>query len=367
MVKAKRYNPENRKGKQKIVCRVCLKDHPLRFCEKFLAMDYMERMRIVSIYRHCAGCLAHDHTWRTCKSEGRCKKCGDMHHTMLHKPGPRSSGGKVRSVIKRLGPRSSKPKSEHGPSSSNSSSEKGPSSSNDSREKGPRSSCSSSSGKPMSSSSSMRNRQTAALVIKNDSGTEKSHRSQNASQDMVPYRSRYETKNRVRDQQIEEPSPMYTIKETVMLRPTAVVKIVRGDRYIYERAIIDPGADTTIIDESLVRRMGQKAIRVGNEYKCYLQLRGRYGMSNTVETYARVRQKYSILTPKKSVDIRIVDEYPGLQLADPLFYLAGNVHLSLGGDLYSKIIRNGVSGGTFGKPIAQFTIFGFIISGACSN
>ena len=68
-----------------------------------------------------------------------------------------------------------------------------------------------------------------------------------------------------------------------------------------------------------------------------------------------------------SVDGRILDEFPGLQLADPQFYVAAPVNLVLGADVYSKIIRNGVAGGTFGKPLAQFTIFGYIISGSCAS
>ncbi|XP_075167861.1 uncharacterized protein LOC142240024 [Haematobia irritans] len=309
-------------------------------------MDYYERMRIVSIYRHCAGCLAHDHTWRICKSEGRCKKCGDMHHTLLHKPGPRSSGIVVKSVVKRLGPRSSNPPD-------------GPSSSNTISKSGPRSSEPSTNG-PRSSTTKRR------CILDDGKKFSLSPKEQSLSRDVVTYTSDGKIKNRSQHRRGEDLIPSYSIQELVMLRPTAVVKIICGDRYIQERAVIDPASEKTIIAESLVRKMGQKVMRIGNQQKCLLQLRGCYGISNTVETYAEVRHRFDILTPKKSVDIRIVDEYPGLQLADPLFYESGHVHLSLGGDIYAKIIRNGISGGAFGKPLAQFTIFGYIISGTCS-
>ena len=90
-------------------------------------------------------------------------------------------------------------------------------------------------------------------------------------------------------------------------------------------------------------------------------------MSSTVETYAEVRRNYAVVTPKKSVDVRLVEEFPGLQLADEHFHTSGPVYLTLGGDLYSKIIRNGVSGGALGKPLAQFTIFGYVISGTYAS
>lgn len=77
-------------------------------------------------------------------------------------------------------------------------------------------------------------------------------------------------------------------------------------------------------------------------------------MSTIVETYAEVRRNYVVVTPKKSIDVRIIEEFPGLQLADEHFHTSAPVHLKLGGDLYSKIIRNGVSGGA--SPIYYFWI-----------
>uniref|UniRef100_A0A1I8NKX9 Uncharacterized protein n=1 Tax=Musca domestica TaxID=7370 RepID=A0A1I8NKX9_MUSDO len=64
-------------------------------------------------------------------------------------------------------------------------------------------------------------------------------------------------------------------------------------------------------------------------------------MSTTVETYAEVRRDHKVMTPKRSVDVRITEDFPGLQLADEQFYTSGPVFITLGGDLYSKIIRNG--------------------------
>ena len=94
MVLTKRYRQSD--YNKKMVCRICLKNHPLRFCERFSKADYDERTKLVTIYRYCAGYLSHDHTWRTCMSTGKCKYCGDMLHTMPHKPDtrPRSSSPK---------------------------------------------------------------------------------------------------------------------------------------------------------------------------------------------------------------------------------------------------------------------------------
>ncbi|XP_075162761.1 uncharacterized protein LOC142235393 [Haematobia irritans] len=255
---------------------------------KFLAMSYSERMRIVSIYRHCAGCLAHDHTWRTCKSEGRCKKCGDMHHTLLHKPGPSSSARVVKSVVKRLGPRSSQPKTGSGPRSSISPSTSGPRSSNLSSVAGP---SSSTEGNKIAKGSALNSR-------KRTRSPDRSRRNKHASQQVIPYKSRNVVKGGFQERRWG-PSTTYTIQETIMIRPTAMVKIVSGNRCVNERVLIDPGSE------------------------CALRLHGCYGIGSPVEMYAEVRKKFAVLTPRQSVDMNIVDEYPGLQLADPTFYSSG--------------------------------------------
>ncbi|XP_073823932.1 uncharacterized protein [Musca autumnalis] len=353
MVKAKKYNAENRVSKKRIVCRVCLNDHPLRFCKKFLSMEYAERMKMVSIYQHCAGCLGHDHTWRTCTSKGECKKCGDTHHTLLHKPGPSSSKDLVKKGADEKGPSSSRSQPKKGPRSSNSSdkpepSHNGPSSSKNASQKG-----------PSSSQASKQKGPSSSHAFKHASSTKSSKESSN---EMVPYNGR-KSKSYRRKEKSTELIPTYSLRETILLKATAVVKIICGDRYIHERAVLDPSIESSIVAESLVQRMGQRVVRVGNKNRCLLQLRGNFGMSTTVETYAEVRRNHVVVTPKKSVDVRIVEEFPGLQLADEHFHTSAPVHITLGGDLYSKIIRNGVSGGAFGKPLAQFTIFGYVISG----
>lgn len=125
MVSRRKYTEGNRTT-PRMVCRICLKDHPLRFCAKFLKEDYKERMRLVVFYKYCAGCLSHDHTWRTCRSTGKCKRCSDMHHTLLHKPSSRHRwSGQNRIEHSKRVQRDARAK---GPSSSRNSA-KGPSSS----------------------------------------------------------------------------------------------------------------------------------------------------------------------------------------------------------------------------------------------
>ncbi|XP_058816696.1 uncharacterized protein LOC131679970 [Topomyia yanbarensis] len=64
-------------------CDVCGKSsHPIYQCGKFMHMSTEERLATVSKQRLCRNCLR-KHPGETCKS-GNCRKCGLLHHTLLH-------------------------------------------------------------------------------------------------------------------------------------------------------------------------------------------------------------------------------------------------------------------------------------------
>ncbi|XP_065366796.1 uncharacterized protein LOC135959710 [Calliphora vicina] len=180
------------------------------------------------------------------------------------------------------------------------------------------------------------------------------------------------TSRRVPNDSNEEPStsrnlPSYQINGNIILKPTAIIKIITKNRYILERALIDPTAECSVISHEVVRRLDAKTIRIGKSERCLIKIRGNYGINTTIETYSQVLHNYSTVTPKESIQENIRDEFPGLQLADPQFHVSAKAHITLGGDVFPRIIRNGVAGGSFGKPLAQFSIFGYIISGLCSK
>lgn len=57
----------------------------------------------------------------------------------------------------------------------------------------------------------------------------------------------------------------------------------------------------------------------------------------------------------------------GLRLADSDPNSASKIELLIGADLYAAILRDGVRRGELGSPIAQETIFGWVISGPRSD
>ena len=60
----------------------------------------------------------------------------------------------------------------------------------------------------------------------------------------------------------------------------------------------------------------------------------------------------------------IPGHFTGIVLADPDFGKARHVELIFGGDVYQRIILDDVLRSP-GLPIAQKSIFGYVLSGAC--
>lgn len=77
-------NPPKPAGR-KFTCAVCGGEgHPLRTCDKFLAMSAAERRTTIDRIQHCSNCLAFNHTETKCRSSHTCFTCGERHHSLLH-------------------------------------------------------------------------------------------------------------------------------------------------------------------------------------------------------------------------------------------------------------------------------------------
>nr|XP_041633438.1 uncharacterized protein LOC121503256 [Drosophila kikkawai] len=73
-------------------CKMCRQKHPLRFCEKFLKLDFIAKRRAVRRLHYCVNCLASSHTLQQCRSKDICHVCGELHHTILHGPAEETKG-----------------------------------------------------------------------------------------------------------------------------------------------------------------------------------------------------------------------------------------------------------------------------------
>lgn len=68
----------------KAKCPLCSHPHLLLFCPTFRASSIEERRNFVQKENLCYNCLRNGHDRDSCENSGRCRTCGQKHHSMLH-------------------------------------------------------------------------------------------------------------------------------------------------------------------------------------------------------------------------------------------------------------------------------------------
>ena len=161
-----------------------------------------------------------------------------------------------------------------------------------------------------------------------------------------------------------ELAPAVSLQPTVALLPTALVKIVCHNRSFKVRAVVDSGVPHTKISTKLVEKLRLATTTIAERMTCSFTLKGTQRSSDSLDVVARVGHAFSIFTPPRTLDARIHEKVAGLVLADTAFHISGAVHLTLGMDVYARIMREGWQR-CGDNLVAQYSIFGFLISGMC--
>ncbi|XP_076301748.1 uncharacterized protein LOC143219755 [Lasioglossum baleicum] len=165
-----------------------------------------------------------------------------------------------------------------------------------------------------------------------------------------------------------------------ILLATAWVQLrVPSGRCITVRALIDQGSEASFITEAMVHLLRAKRTRVSAtisavggvhvgtlRHAVRLQIAPRNSSSPSVSTTALVLKSLSTYMPKRIQDSRTLDHLSDLKWADSDPSNSAAIHVLLGADVYSEIILDGLRKGSSGQPIAQNTIFGWVISGPFS-
>ncbi|XP_076397965.1 uncharacterized protein LOC143266315, partial [Megachile rotundata] len=165
-----------------------------------------------------------------------------------------------------------------------------------------------------------------------------------------------------------------------VLLATAIVMVqVPSGRCLVTRALIDQGSEASFISEALAQALHAKRTRVSASISAVggvhagtarhatrIIVSPRVAPSPTITTTALVLNSLSTYCPKSTDFNRALAHLADLPWADSNPSSQVPVHLILGADVYSDIILEGVRKGGRGQPIAQRTIFGWIISGPSS-
>ncbi|XP_055701653.1 uncharacterized protein LOC129800934 [Phlebotomus papatasi] len=282
-------------------CPECEGEHALPQCEKFLALSLYERRERMAQHHLCYNCMKPHHSAAKCQSKGKCQKCGRRHHTLLHPP-------KMDPVPEEID-QSVKPQV-----------------------------------KPV------------------------------AAKEVVP-----------QSQKTPEQSP--TTSSTITthhsavhrkaLLPTAIVNVrdVYG-KYQACRVLIDGGGECTMMSEECAQRLalprskariavhGAGEVNVGyTRGLVHLEVVSRYDPNDKVEVQAYVMEKVTSKLPSVDLSGFKWDHIKSLQLADPQYTVPGKIDIILGAEYAFEINLPQTLKGDSGQPIAQLTIFGWIVGG----
>ena len=162
-----------------------------------------------------------------------------------------------------------------------------------------------------------------------------------------------------------------------VLLATAIVRVrARSGEIIALRAFLDPGAQATLISSAAAHQLNlpKRAIKAqisGIGDTPFVQ--GKSLISIDIHTYstsefvqtteAIVLNKLTAMLPSHKIDHSHWDHIQNLTLADPTFDNPGRIDLLLGADVCANVQKSGLVRGALNQPIAQNTIFGWILYG----
>ncbi|XP_041448462.1 uncharacterized protein LOC121404014 [Drosophila obscura] len=148
--------------------------------------------------------------------------------------------------------------------------------------------------------------------------------------------------------------------------PTALVVLDTGSRTFETVALIDPCTPVSSIDESLAIAFKLPTTRVGTEKVCTATVRAKNG-NFQVDAVLKVEPRLRVRTPLRPVTEAVRTRFDDIRLANERFHRPSTVSLVLGADVYQKVIQSGFLALGEGLPVAQSTVFGWIVSGACTQ
>jgi len=126
-------------------------------------------------------------------------------------------------------------------------------------------------------------------------------------------------------------------------------------------SLIDPCTPVSTIDRSLAAAFGLSTTSVGNETVCSATIRSRTGTFR-IDVVLNVRPNFR--TPIRALADDVRAKFNDIRLADEQFHRPATISLVLGSDVYRDVIQPGFLNLDEGLPVAQSTVFGWIVSGS---
>ena len=142
----------------------------------------------------------------------------------------------------------------------------------------------------------------------------------------------------------------------------ALVSLLGSDVDHQVRALIDQCDPVGRISKGLVRKFGLRTLTAGGQTFCQISVYFR--LPDYVQSRNADRRYDVFYSPTCDIGSEVSTTFFAIVLAASHFHRAKPVDIVFGGAIFQRILLDGVIRSP-GLPIAQKTIFGFIISGTC--
>ncbi|XP_076295214.1 uncharacterized protein LOC143216229 [Lasioglossum baleicum] len=298
-------------------CFLCKEAHVPRDCSMFRSLSPLARFETLKSQHACINCLGANHTVSNCPSTNVCRQCGEKHHTLLHR-------GESRAL--------SRPKT---------------------------------SGYRNHASSVQPSRLDASTTLQTPLSAQAPARPVNSEEIGSNVATHF-----------AEASPNGI--QTVLLA-TAMVKVFAPNgQSRLARALLDQGSQSSFVSTNLVQQLRLQKVRapisvtgLGGErtstidYSVQLQIGSSKQESPALLTRAFIVRGITQYAPP-AIQMENYSALFDLALADPEPASKQRIELLLGADIFAQILRPGVRLPSNQGPIAQNTVFGWILSG-CIN
>lgn len=299
------------------LCFLCKEAHSPRDCSTFRKLSPLARFETIKTQHVCINCLSADHTVSNCPSTNVCRQCGEKHHTLLHRWEQRAP---------------SRPKSNGHFSQAT-------------QFKPPRAESSDLAQRPSTLASSG---QTARPLVR-----------EGTCENVATH--------------FAEAGP--NGGKTVLLATAIVTVFAPNGQSRLARALLDQGSQSSFVSTNLVQQLRLHKIRtpisvtgLGGEhtshidYSVQLRVGNSQKSSSVFSTRAFIVPNISQYVPPP-IDVDLYQELSNLTLADPTPASKQRIELLLGADVFAQVIRPGIRNTRNNGPVAQNTVFGWVLSG----
>lgn len=284
------------------LCPKCSSDHQIYQCESFKASSVADRRELVQKSKLCFNCLRPSHSVKNCSSKTSCKNsgCNQRHHTLLCQHGDSQEATSVQ-----------KPTIQ--------------------------SACSS-------------------------PASELPEQEVHSTDELSSFKTELSSSG---------------IPHKVALLPTALIK-VRDNSGTFQiaRAMIDSCSGASLISEACVTRLGLSRSNARfavtgvagsaagtTKGAVRLEISSRFNDEVVLTTEAYVLEVLTSPMPNQSIDGKRMKFLEAVPLADPTFWKTGKIDVILGVELFLPMLRMGQITDENGLPIAQNSVFGWLVAG----